>query len=100
MPVKDHTHSYVKVKGKLFGRDGYYRCADPICSHVQMKELLQGKLSLCPDCKENTFSLTAKDLRKVKPVCLGCSKTAAGASHRNIKNKLLDLFNRVEEKGT
>lgn len=80
MPSLKHTHTYVKYKK----RPGYWRCADPKCSHYTDHESCVGKASLCNVCG-NEFVLTYADLQNVKPRCLNCSETKEAREFRKVK---------------
>lgn len=71
MPSKDHIHTYRRVKTQ----PNRYMCADPTCSHSQIKEMLNGKESLCWACG-NKFVLDSQHLKRAKPHC-GCLTGAA-----------------------
>lgn len=80
MPSIDHVHTYIRYKK----RPGYYRCAAPNCTHLQEKEFLLGKNSLCSACG-SCFVLTYEDLRKAKPRCLNCANTKEARRYREIQ---------------
>lgn len=83
MPAKVHTHRYVRAVGRLTednkdsGFIGYYKCADPACSHYNKAELILGKKSICNRCgKEFVLPLALRALTN-KPHCKDCTKKKA-----------------------
>lgn len=62
-----HIHKYLKV---VAGQNNFvvYRCMLPSCRHFLRKEFAYGQESICWKCG-NTFILTQKHRRQVKPTC-------------------------------
>lgn len=65
MAVKNHVHTYERIRGQT-----RYKCADPDCSTIQPRSYLQGKRSKCWACG-GEFILSADSLRRARPHC-GC----------------------------
>ena len=91
MSALNHTHTYVRSRTSRAGVI-YYRCSDPHCYHEMPLRALIGKANRCPFCG-NEHMLTTRDLERVKPRCLLCSKTKKGDSARKAKAVIDSLFN-------
>lgn len=98
MPAVNHTHSYVKMRGRRdYPNTLWFKCNDPKCTHYAPYKLVLGKASLCFGCGEE-FVLTAADLRRSKPKCLKCSDTKQARIHKTAAAIVNDLFGDLDDK--
>lgn len=69
--MSKHIHQYKRVK---WGEKFVYRCILPDCKgHYLTKEFIEGRIGLCPRCK-NPFQLTKALIhKKVEPHCADCT---------------------------
>jgi hypothetical protein len=66
-------------------------CADPHCTHKELREYLIGKASRCSNCK-NEFVLTHEDLKRARPLCINCSNTKEAIAFREQKEKIASIL--------
>lgn len=92
MPALNHIHEYVRSRSNK----NIYRCNHPQCSHFTSRELAEGKLALCTQCK-NEFILTWDQLKNRAPRCLNCSKSKKAQSHRASKSFVDDIVSAARE---
>jgi len=101
--IEEHEiHSYVRSHYTDKGDKVVYKCVGhPLCTHtitVQKKNrsLMVGRVSVCPQCTENHFVLTAKDLQLKTPKCIHCKggeKAKNLAVNKGIMDSVLgDVF--------
>lgn len=80
MGTKDHIHRYIAVFGRKTkknsnsGFHGYYKCADPDCTHRQKAELIIGKRSICNRCGGEFILPIAVDALRARPHCKKCTR--------------------------
>ena len=86
-PETEHIHTFVKFKGKFFGRTDNWTCASPDCNTIRPPEQVIGKLSRCTLCGI-PFTLTREDMRRARPRCLECSDTKKGRILRKTREAL------------
>lgn len=103
---KKHIHSFVRYKySKKLVTSGpakgsnviYYKCNDPLCTTTYDREMLVGKLNLCPSCKVNTFILDRQALKRAVPKCIECRNTKEGKRHKAAVALVKGLFENKEE---
>lgn len=90
--ILKHTHQLKRVKQTV--RDGVpylYQCADPHCTYRDEKKFLEGKASLCNNCRAEII-LTREDLRRSKPLCMNCSHTKEAKAARELAAGIKELF--------
>lgn len=72
MPRKktSHIHQYQKVE---WGKNGtiVWRCVLPGCSHYLHDQFIDGKRSLCNECRA-VFIMNKDKMRRKKPKCDRC----------------------------
>jgi hypothetical protein len=75
-----HIHRYIRAIGRLTkdnkdsGYIGYYKCAEPSCTHYMKAELILGKVSICNRCgDEFVLPLALRNLTN-RPHCKRCTK--------------------------
>lgn len=90
MPKLDHIHIYQRWK-KRFG-ELHYRCLHPDCTYTAPKSMIEGKRSMCTNCKEKDFILTKYDLRLKNPVCPACSNTQEAKDKRKYQDLVGSLL--------
>lgn len=91
MEEKNHIHSFVFLKKKKNGEE-LYKCADPSCLYVIGRDLIEGKISLCPKCFKNTLLLDKEAMRRKRPVCIDCANTKRAVNHRRAKDIIGSIF--------
>ena len=69
-----------------------YMCSDPLCTSISPKQLLKGKLSLCPKCKTNEFILTPRHLERANPVCVLCTNGISAKQYQETRKKLAEVL--------
>ena len=67
MAILQHYHTYKRVRQG----SNQFRCIHPECSHLTVKDLLEGKKALCNGCAEE-FILDNEALKRIYPKCLSC----------------------------
>lgn len=87
MPAKNHIHTYERISGEKTPR---YKCADPDCSHVVVKNYLPGKRSKCWGCGQE-FILTKADLKLARPHC-GCLKNNPRNDKQEVEIEAVELM--------
>lgn len=94
MAALKHVHSYIQWKRKGPDNEMWWKCDDPGCTHTMIQSLVQGKNTLCPECKITVFILDWKDdlLRRAVPKCINCRNTAIAREHKAIGATIKDLF--------
>ena len=78
MPSLKHVHIYAKYKG----RPGFFRCADPLCTHFMDKERVIGKMTKCNLCGAE-FILDRESALRSRPRCLNCSTSKKALAHKS-----------------
>lgn len=86
----DHKHSWVRYKRT--DKTVWFKCNDPRCTSVMDRELLIGKLSLCPKCKLEEFELEREALKRKMPLCLNCRNTSESRRYKAVKAAIGDIF--------
>ena len=96
--TKAHTHSLVKwkVQGTGMQQEMWYRCADPTCYFTAPRSLIQGKESLCPQCREHTLILDPQALKRAKPLCINCRGTKEAKQYKKGMTMVKDLLNAAD----
>jgi len=96
VPVRNHVHRYIRAIGRLTeankasGFIGYYRCAEPNCTHYTKAELILGKKSICNRCsKEFILPLSLRNLTN-RPHCKDCTRSKG-------KNPIVDSMKKLED---
>lgn len=91
--VNSHTgpHKYIKVTFKSTGKM-LFRCGIPGCTHNVHEGIILGRNCLCWRCND-TFTITAKNLKTKYFHCVGCTKTKIKtdiSENLDSANKLID----------
>lgn len=87
MPALKHTHSYIKLKN----REGFWKCANPACTHIRHEDFIKGKESACPDCGE-LLVLDGEMIRRARPLCVNCRDTKEARQFRATRKLVEDTF--------
>lgn len=102
MPAKDHIHTYVRAIGRITPANehskmvGYYKCADPECSHYTKAEMILGKKSICTKCrKEFILPIALRSLTN-KPHCKDCFRKKYTAPKQEIRSEMEEFLDLVE----
>lgn len=90
MAALKHIHIYARWKKR--GGELWFKCNDPLCTHIAPRSLVMGKASLCTKCGSKITQLTWKHLDRIKPLCLGCSDTPEGRSFRAAQDLVSTLL--------
>lgn len=91
MTVKVHVHRYIRCIGRITEANkdsklvGYYKCADPNCTHYTKAELILGKKSICNRCFIEFILPTALRMLGNRPHCKKCTKKYHGEPTTHIE---------------
>ena len=99
MTTTTHVHSYVRYKNNRYKDPTLFKCDDPHCEHYTDKEMILGKASLCPICRQTEFILTRQNLRCSRPRCDNCSQTNAAREKRRIADMVRNLIESQAQPG-
>lgn len=74
-----HIHSYKRKRVNRSSKNPTYFCTLPGCFHKVEREVLFGKIALCPECGEK-FRLDYEALRRAVPKCPKCRNDKTGVA--------------------
>ena len=90
MATLKHYHTYKKVRQG----SNQFRCQHPECSHLTVKDLIEGKKAICNGCAKE-FILDNEALKRIYPKCSDCidlgRKIAPRIEEDIVEEIILDL---------
>lgn len=76
MPPINHVHTYIRIPAS----SKRYKCADPDCSHTDLRNSIVGRRSKCSYCG-NEFIVSMSSVKLAKPHCSKCVRVTPQNKH-------------------
>lgn len=95
MATLNHVHTYIRSHRTKSSNRVIYKCSHPNCYHTAFADMLEGKASICNQCKD-TFMLSNYDLRMSRPKCNNCKETKDALEFQRGRNVMASLLEQGE----